>query len=178
MGERPIMKKVKHELSLLEKVSLAIPGFHGYKQKELRREADRIIRDHLYRMLCESKSQMRNIFQTLVLNEQRDFLGETDRLIAKFDRIAEMINHAPYGYSGFFDAVKIEEDDLDAMLNFDAQMIEKVGGLRTEVNNFMKELRAKKFENTESKLSQIRNLLEDLESTFNERKEFIMGIKF
>ena len=53
VGKTPL-KKVESEKALLEKISLAIPGFRGYKLKEMRREADKLIRDRIYRRLSDS----------------------------------------------------------------------------------------------------------------------------
>jgi len=178
MEKKPALKKVEGETALLEKISLAIPGFKGYKLKEMRREADRLIRDHLYRRLVETKSSMREIFQRLVINKVTDVLADTDRLIAKFDRVAELINHAPYGYSGFFNAVKIEEDDLENMIDFDTKLVDSVKETEAKVKQFRGEVMSGKFDNAAVQVSDIRGSVEALESTFNERKEVIMGVQF
>ncbi len=178
MAREVPLKKVERETALLEKISLAIPGFRGYKLKEMRREADKLIRDHLYRRLVEAKSSMKEIFQRLVINKLMDVLEDTDRLIAKFDRVAELINHAPYGYSGFFSAVKIEEDDLENMIDFDLKLVGSVKGIEAKVKQLRSEVMSGKFENVRTHVDDIRGSIEDLENTFNERKEVIMGVQF
>ena len=55
-----------------------------------------------------------------------------DRLVAKMDRIVEKVNHASYGYTGFFDAVKVKEENLDRMIEFDNQLIDRVNALAAE----------------------------------------------
>ena len=47
-------EKVRKEMRLSERILAELPGFRGYKEKELRRESDRIIRNHLYRRLSEA----------------------------------------------------------------------------------------------------------------------------
>ncbi|MEW6592820.1 MAG: hypothetical protein AB1305_03975, partial [Candidatus Hadarchaeota archaeon] len=133
------LKKVEGEKATLEKISLAIPGFRGYKLKEMRREADKIIRDNIHRRLADSKSSLREIFQRLAINKITGPMGELDRVIAKFDRVAELINHAPYGYAGFFNAVKIEEDDLERMIDFDMKMVDSAKEIEAKVKQFKKE---------------------------------------
>jgi len=174
---KPPLKKVEGEKALLEKISLAIPGFRGYKLKEMRREADRLIRDHIYRKLVETKSSMREIFQRLAINKATDVLADTDRLIAKFDRVAELINHAPYGYAGFFNAVKIEEDDLENMIDFDTKLVDSVKDIEAKVKQFRGEVMGGKFEKVRVYVNDIRESIEALESAFNERKEAIMGVE-
>ena len=171
------LKKAEKETALLEKISLAIPGFRGYKLKEMRREADRLIRDNLYRRLVDAESSLKEIFQRLVINRLMDVWDDTDRLIAKFDRVSELINHAPYGYSGFFDAVKVEEDDLDNMINFDLKMVASVKDIEAKVKQFRGEVMGGKFEKVRTYVNDIRESIEALESTFDERKEVIMGVE-
>ncbi len=178
MAEKSPLKKVEGEKAILEKISLAIPGFRGYKLKEMRREADRLIRDHIYRKLVETKSSMREIFQRLAINKVTDVLADTDRLIAKFDRVAELINHAPYGYAGFFNAVKIEEDDLENMIDFDTKLVGNAKEVEAKVKQFRGEVMGGKFDSAGVQVSDIRMAVEALESAFNERKEVIMGVQF
>lgn len=157
---------------------LAIPGFRGYKLKEMKREADRLIRGHISRKLVETKSSLREIFQRLVIGKVTDVLADTDRLIAKVDRVAELINHAPYGYAGFFNALKIEEDDLENMIDFDTKLVDIVKEVEAKVKQFREEVMSGKFDNAGVQVSDIRMAVETLEKTFNERKEVIMGVQF
>ena len=41
--------------NFLERIMNALPGFKGYREKELRRDADRILRDHLAARLDQLK---------------------------------------------------------------------------------------------------------------------------
>ncbi len=44
MSGKDYLGKVKGERSLLERIMGYVPGYHGYKEKELRRESDRLVR--------------------------------------------------------------------------------------------------------------------------------------
>nr|MDO8114251.1 zinc-ribbon domain-containing protein [Candidatus Sigynarchaeota archaeon] len=35
-----------------------IPGYHGYKKKEIRRESDRLMRDHLVKQMTNTKNEL------------------------------------------------------------------------------------------------------------------------
>ena len=43
--------KFKVKCAFLRRIAAFIPGFRGYKEKEIRRESDRLIRNHLYMKL-------------------------------------------------------------------------------------------------------------------------------
>ena len=54
------------------------------------------------------RTDLRDIEQKLADRRYFDVLTDMDRLVAKMDRVVEKVNHASYGYSGFFDAVKVQ----------------------------------------------------------------------
>ena len=102
-----IYEKVKDQLALLEKIETIIPGYRGYKEKELRRESDKIIRDYLFRVMTEAKNNFDESLISVVEAERTELFNTLNRIAAIMDRVAEKIHHAGYGYSGFFDAIKI-----------------------------------------------------------------------
>ena len=134
------LSKVQGQMSLPERIAAFVPGFHGYKEKEIRRESDRLIRNHLYMKLSIEKNDLREIEQKLADRRYFDVLTDMDRLLAKMDRVVEKVNHASYGYSGFFDAVKVREENLDRVIDFDNQLLEGINALTTEIDAFKADL--------------------------------------
>jgi hypothetical protein len=59
-----------------------------------------------------------------------DLAGSTEKAL---DRLANRIRHADYGSSGFFDAVKIGEAELDRLYAFDLALSESVEYLALQV---------------------------------------------
>ncbi len=174
---KPILKKVESETALLEKISLLIPGFRGYKKKELRREADRLVRDNVYVRLTAAKSGLREVFQALAKAKLGGELAAADKLIAKFDRVVELVHHAPHGYAGFFDAIKIREDDLERMLDFDLDLVESAKEIEAKVKQLRQDVSGSKYEKVGSHLGAVTGMIESLESAFEGRKEVVMGVE-
>ena len=166
----------KDQMRLSERIAAAIPGFRGYKEKELRRESDKLIRNHLHLKLSEAKSNLRTIFQKLSDRRYFDVLTDMDRLMAKSDRVVEKVNHASYGYSGFFDVVKVREENLDRMISFDNQLIDEVNSLTADVDAFKAELIAGEFKNMKERIQNLTEKLETFEETFDKREEVILGV--
>ena len=173
---KPPLRKVEEETRTLEKIMLEVPGFKGYKAKELRREADRLVRDSVYRRLKTVRADLESIFQTLSDNRLTQNLEEFNRLMAKVDRISEQFNHASYGYSGFFDAVKIEEDDLDNMLSFDLGLLDQIVRLADATNQLKATVKDRKFDLVPQHLATITTHLEQLQDNFEKREEIIKGV--
>jgi hypothetical protein len=170
------LSKVQGQMSLPEKIAAFVPGFRGYKEKELRRESDRLIRSHLYLKLSIEKTDLREIEQKLADRRYFDVLTDMDRLLAKMDRVVEKINHASYGYSGFFDAVKVREDNLDHMIDFDSKLIDGVNALTTEIDAFKADLASGVTTNLKTRVQNVTDKLESLENTFDQRNEVILGV--
>ena len=173
--KKGVYEKAKKEMRLSERILAAIPGFHGYKEKELRRESDRLIRNHLHQKLSESKSDLKSVFQKLSDRRSFDVMTDMDRLMAKFDRIAEKVNHASYGYAGFFDVVKVNEEKLDRMIDFDNQLISEAEKIDGEVEAFKADAMKGKFEKAKEHVQSLTKTIETFEDAFDKRSEVIVG---
>jgi hypothetical protein len=97
-----------------------------------------------------------------------------DRLIMGFDRVVEKVNHASYGYAGFFNVVKIDEEKLDKMLSFDGGLLDNANAIVEEVKAFKKSVADGKFEDVVEQIDKIDESLVSLEDVFDSRKEAIL----
>ncbi len=174
--KKDLYKKAKEQMRLSERIVAELPGFRGYKEKELRRESDKLVRNHLYLKLSKAKSDLKAVFQKLSDRRMLDVLNDMDRLVAKLDRITEKVNHASYGYSGFFDVVKIEEANLDRMIDFDNQLVDGVDKIVEEVGAFKSEIMNQNFENAKEHTQGLTETLDAFESTFDNREEVTLGV--
>ncbi len=173
---KDVYAHAKSQMRLSEKIAAALPGFRGYKEKELRRESDKLLRTHLYIKLSKAKDNVRDIAQKISDKRYFDVMVEMDRLVAKTDTIAEKVNHATYGYSGFFDAVKINETNLDRMIAYDNGLIDEVNALTDAIDTLKAHLLSGDFSNLKDKIQGIVNKLTLLDETFDKRLEDIAGV--
>ena len=177
MAAKPPLERVQESEKLLERLMLVLPGFRGYKLREQRREADRIVRDYIYKLLEHSRDDLMSCFQSLSDSKVSELMEPMNRLIAKLDRVAEKINRASYGYSGFFDSIKIEEDELNNMLAYDTQLMDSVRKTGELTANFKADLNLGKLENTRTEQQQLDDSISTLESAFDQRRVVIEGVK-
>ena len=175
--KKGIYDKAKGEMRLSERILGELPGFRGYKEKELRRESDKLIRNHLYQRLIEARKDLKEIFQKLSDNRLHEILTDMDRFVMRFDRVSQKINHASYGYAGFFNVMKIEEEKLDKMIEFDNGLMDDVDKIVEETSEFKKEVVKENFEKVRDHIQCLSDLLEELEESFDDREEIILGAK-
>lgn len=177
LSEKELYEKAREEMTLSERILAQLPGFRGYKEKEMRRETDKLIRNHLYQRLSQARNGLKEVFQQLSDRRLHEVLTEMDRLIMRFDRVAEKINHASYGYAGFFNILKIRERKLDKMIAFDSGLIDHVKEILKETTVFKGEIMKNELEKVREHIQKLRSSLESLEEKFDERGENILGVK-
>jgi hypothetical protein len=173
---KDVYAQAKSQMRLSERIAAALPGFRGYKEKELRRESDKLVRNNLYLKLTKDKDNVKSISQKIADKRYMDVLTDIDRLSAKMDRITEKVNHASYGYAGFYDIVKIKEDSLDRMITFDNQLLDEVNTLTASIEELKTQLLSNNFANLKDKIQTIADKFELLEDTFDKREQIISGV--
>jgi len=117
------------EKNLLEKLADAIPGLKGYRDKESRRDTDKRFREYLANRIDGTRRNLDEVKRRQVNEGKLDGLAEWDRLSQKVFKAANMLRQASYGYSGFFDQVKIQEPELDRIYQYDLSLVSDVEGL-------------------------------------------------
>lgn len=111
---------VKGEQDIFKKLLSYIPGFSGYIERSHRRAADKILRDQVALKYAELAARAGRLQKDVVEAGQIDLVDEIDSVALKLRTFSDRIKTASYGYSGFFDAVKINEAELEKIYTFDA----------------------------------------------------------
>jgi len=112
LSGKDYLGKVRREMGLMEKILSYIPGYRGYKEKELRRESDRLVRMEAVNRLREAKALLRKSLANPSVAQKisSEDAWRLDTLMMRLDRVTQRIDRAVAGYAGMFDAVKVKED--------------------------------------------------------------------
>ncbi|MEM0090762.1 MAG: hypothetical protein QXP86_04630 [Nitrososphaerota archaeon] len=131
------MEKVRREMGLFEKILSYVPGYRGYKEKELRRESDRLVRMEIVNKLKMAKDVVRKSLANPIIaqNISSEDSWRFDTFVSNLDRVIQRIDRAVAGYAGIFDAVKVKEDKLDMVIQHDLSLIEKAEALRADAES-------------------------------------------
>jgi hypothetical protein len=171
------LEKVQESERLLERLMLEIPGFRGYQAREQRREADQIVRNHVYGVLERSRETLMRCFQILSDSKSAELMEPMNRLIARLDRVAEKVNRAAYGYAGFFDSIRIDTPQLDQMLTYDTQMMDMAKKFGESASSFETSLSQNEFDDARGVEQSLEDSISELEYTFDNRKGVIEGVE-
>jgi hypothetical protein len=118
----------------LERLASSIPGYRGYKEKENRRAADKLLREHLVRQLDEQRRRLAELQRDLLEGGGLLMVDDLDRAVIKVQKLVDKIRTASYGYAGMFDAAKVKEEELGALYNFDESMLEHVSAVQASID--------------------------------------------
>lgn len=166
--------KTRGQLDRLEKIMLRVPLYHGYKEKELRRESDSLLRNHVYQNLLDTKQNLKKKQSQLIENDQMDLAKKTDKIIVICDTVAERIHHAEGGYSGFWDAIKIKEKELDEMYQFDMDIAVIADATKTDSKELVAGSTSEEMK-VDDQLSVITQKIDSLDEKITARTDLLNG---
>ncbi len=167
-----LLDQVKDQMGGFEQLVAKIPGYKGYKEKELRREADKLLRDHIVNRLRTVKTQLDGLQQDLIGAGKFDLLDETGSAATQIQTFIDRVRTAAYGYGGLFDAVRVKEDDLDRVYEFDTALL----GYADRIENAIGNARAGiEGEDARALILMVRDLAREANTTFDGRQDVLRG---
>jgi hypothetical protein len=169
--------KIQKESSGLGDLLSKIPGFGGYMERSRRREADQILRETVASRLEESRLQLASVHQELGRDiiKAIDFAEPLGREDTRLMGLIGKIKDAPQGYAGFFDAVKVKEEDLAAVYAFDESMLAYSDQVALDVAALEKA--TTDDEDIGGAIRALGRTLVEANSAFGRRQELLMGVE-
>jgi len=171
-----LFDKIQGESTGLGNLLSKIPGLDGYMERSRRRDADQILRTTIANRLEEIRLQFSGVHQEM----SRDIIMAIDhaeplgRVDTRFMGLIGKIKDAPVGYAGFFDAIKVKEEDLARIYAFDESMLNHVD--QVEANTAVLEKAAREGGDISTAIRDLNTALQDANETFSSRDEIIKGV--
>jgi len=176
MSEKDYLGKVRGERGLLERIMGYVPGYRGYKEKELRRESDRLVRMEAVNRLKAAKTSFRRSLANpmAVQKLSPEDAYRFDALTSRLDRVTQRIDRAVAGYAGVFDAVKVKEDKLDTVIQHDVSLIEKAEALKADCEKITKIEPGN--DDWRTGMDALISKVEEFDALIDERSEILRGL--
>ncbi|MEP7285146.1 MAG: hypothetical protein ABI947_05185 [Chloroflexota bacterium] len=118
-----LYNRIVGQRSSFENLMLKVPGYRGYKEAMDRRAADRMMRDHIVKLLKEQMNHLVDVEKKILTAGGLSQASKTHEAKLKFQTFIDRVNTATPGYAGFFDAKKIGEEELDMLYKFDTALL-------------------------------------------------------
>ncbi len=114
-----MFQNVTGQMDAFKKLASYIPGFSGYVERQNRRDADKLVRDTVARRFGELLTRTSNLQKDLVSAGKIKYVGDVEQAALQLQTFVNKISTAARGYSGLFDAVKINQKELEQLYTFD-----------------------------------------------------------
>ncbi|HJJ76240.1 MAG TPA: hypothetical protein O0W80_03805 [Methanocorpusculum sp.] len=173
-----LREAVKEDRGILKKIQLFIPGFSGYRKKEDLRIADSMLRNQVAdnfktSVLIPIEMVREHAANSLELDLMNDIAG----VLSKAKTLESSIRHAEQGYSGISAAVRIREDELDKLYEYDLSLFEAVNALALKAKEARGLAENGAFSDVKTVLFSLKSDIMEFSSVFDRRMETIAGIE-
>ena len=163
---------VKGGQDIFKKLLSYIPGFSGYIERTNRRAADKLLRDQVALKYSELVARTSRLQHDIAEAGQLDFLDDVDNIGRKLRTFCDRIKNASYGYSGFFDTVKINEKELAQLYTFDAAFFELANQISSGMDNIEAGIGADVLK---SAIRSVDDLARQVGDTYDRRYQILTG---
>ena len=175
--KKNIRETIKGQGRLLEQVELLVPGFSGYKEKEVRREADKILREALAGELKGVDEAIDSAYEDITGSKITEAYDAMNAATALMDKIIGKVETADYGYAGFFSAVKIREDALDSMYEFDKKMFADVEAISDGAEKLSVAIEKDDRAKVPALAKELKKAIMDFDKKFDQRKAVLLNLE-
>jgi hypothetical protein len=166
-------QKVTSQQDPFKRLGSLIPGFKGYIERQNRRDADKLLRDTVARRFDEQWKRASQLQVDMVSQGMIAYVDDMERAALQLRTFIDKISTAPRGYSGLFDAVKINEPELEAIYQYDAaffDLAEQVGRALDNVEASLGDEAA-----LPAAIRNLTSLARTAVETYNRRSEVVIG---
>ncbi|MGD2142870.1 MAG: hypothetical protein PVF54_00180 [Anaerolineae bacterium] len=167
-----IFDQVEKHRNALEKVIDVIPGWTGYQKRQKRRQADKLLRETLAAKLGDQRRRMDAAQKKLLEHGRLDLVDDVESAVTQLKTLADRIRFASYGYAGLFDALKVRENELAQLYEFDARLIDYVDRLDS-ANDHLSDAISEE-EGVEETIDVIDQIVREANETFGRRERLLL----
>lgn len=166
-----VPERIEESKNWLERAAEQVPGYRGYKEKELRREADKLQRDYVAERLELARRRLEELELELSRGGNLDLLGFIDTTARKLRTVKDRFAYADYGYAGLFDVVKVDEAVLDRLYEYDVHLQKQAQGVEELVDALRSDSPSLRAD-----IGLLDDRIEALDEYFAEREHIITGV--
>ncbi len=167
-----LFDRVTNDQNALQKLLGKLPGFKGYIDKTNRREADKMVREAVSNRFEEQWQRISAVQRDLISQGGLQYITELESSALKLRQFIDRTRRASYGYAGFFDAIKINEEELSQVYQFDLTLFNLAEEVGRAIDNVEASLGT---DGLPAAMRQLKTLSQQCIDTFNRRQEVMVG---
>ncbi|MDY0292954.1 MAG: hypothetical protein RBQ77_00035 [Candidatus Methanomethylophilaceae archaeon] len=171
--DQTVEDQMKSTRTLTDRVSTYVPVYRGYRTKNLRRDEDRAIREEVVRTLEGAKADLATVQRAALGNP--DLMRDLERIRSKTDRYTMGIKKAINGYGGVWASMKVEEQELSQVVEWDARLVEEAATIRKEASELVEYIDSGGLD-LKKPLREFERSVDAMMENFSERNKVIKGL--
>jgi hypothetical protein len=167
-----ILGRIKDDQDVFGKLLGKLPGFNGYFDREQRRSADKLLRESVAARYEEAWRRISGLQRDLISQGGLAYVDDLESAAIKLRQFIDRIKTASYGYAGFFDAVKIQSEELEKLYQYDLWLLSLVDEIGRGIDNVESSIGT---DGLPAAIRHVTQLAQESVEAYNKRSEAIMG---
>ncbi|NPA27115.1 MAG: hypothetical protein GXO36_05920 [Chloroflexi bacterium] len=169
-----ILRSFEDMETWVERIAQRVPGYAGYKAREKRREADKLLREKIAQRLREQVQRLTELQQQLLRTGGLRWLDDLETAVVRIQAAADKIRNAAYGYAGLFDAVKINQAQLERLYRFDLDLLEHVDRIAQAIDALQAAIGTPDLG---AAIAEVQRRAQELLTTFRHREDVLLHVE-
>jgi hypothetical protein len=175
-GEPDIRQQVEANRGAIKKLQLLIPGLRGYRSKEDLRVSDELLRNQVADRLDKVRMNLQALRSQVAANNDLTNLQGVGSLMAKVQTLSGEVRHAAQGYAGWVAPIRIDENKLNALYDYDFAFVSQVFQLDDATSPGNLNYDASAPNSIQASLGQFTKTVSDISQKWSRRIDMIEGI--
>ncbi len=168
-----LFEHVTSQQDPFKRLASRLSGFSGYVERQNRRAADQLLRETVARRFDELHGRLSTLQSALIDHGHLTLVDDMENAALAMRTFIDKIRHASYGYSGLFNAVKINEAELTKLYEFDNAFFDLAEDISRALDHV--EANLADFEALPAAIRHLTSLARQAVETFGRRNEVILG---
>jgi len=170
MTDVDIRDRVEDDRGLIKKIQLIIPGYRGYRQREDIRIADSMLRNQVADQLKNSVIlPLENVRAEASKEMELGLMDDIAATLSKAQMMEQKVRHAEQGYSGISAGVRILQDELNRIYEYDLALLENIAALANEAAGAQSAAEAGSFEEVKKMMKTMKTHLVEVQQIYEKR---------
>ena len=167
-----IYDKVDSDLDPFKKIASKIPGFGGYIERQKRRDSDKLLRETIADRFDQQYQRISSLQRDLISEGEIGYVDDLEASAIKLRTFSDRVRRATRGYSGLFDAVKINEEELALLYQYDAQILDLVDEVSRAIDNVEASIGS---DGLPASIRHLKSVSQQSIDVYDRREEVILG---
>ncbi len=168
-----IFERVEGEQDFFKKILGKIPGFKGYIERGNRRMSDKLLRETIADEFETLYQRVSSLQRDLISQGEIAYIDDLEGAALKLRQFIDRVRTASYGYAGLFDAIKINEEELEQIYQYDYALLALSEDVSAAIDNVETSIGT---EGLDAAIRHLTSVSQQCVDAFNKRSQVMKGI--